>query len=152
MFNLFKKDDSGLKKPQKVDVSVKLDRSIVQLTTWQMLQIFFINKLILGKNGAEEYAKIIQENREKKHSHHTTEEHEPKDVPVYNIALILDGKVVEVLRAEERLADILLAKPDFVLFNSAETMVKIDGEYREGRFYDKSGKELTRDTTTTEAI
>jgi uncharacterized protein YacL len=151
MLSLFKKDKDGLKKPQKLDMSVKIDSNVVELTTWQMLQVFFIKKLILGKSGAEEYFKLVEENKEKKkHNHHEPEDQ--KTIPVYNIAVILDGKVVEVIRAQEKLADIFLAKPDYVLFNSAETLVKIDGEYREGKFYDESGKELTRDTATTEAV
>lgn len=58
----------------------------------------------------------------------------PETVQVYFLALVLDGKVVEVMRASEKLADILVSKPDFVVFspslqNVQAGMLYVDGEF-----------------------
>jgi hypothetical protein len=117
-----------------------------------MLQLFFINKLILGKNGAEEYANVLERNAKKRHQEHQASDpltnREPENIKAYNLAIVLDGEVMDVIRAQENLADILLASPTFVVFNSSETNVKVGGTYKGGKFYDESGQELTKDSTT----
>lgn len=153
-----------VKKPEKAKAELTWKPDFIQLTTLQMLQIFFIKKLILGKDGVEEYAKIVADNIKKGkfdgHSNHSKEHLEktghhaiPDEdvIPVYQIAVVLDGEVVEVIRAQEKLADIFLASPKFVAFSSEDTDVEIGGHYVKERFYGKDGKELTRDSTTTEA-
>ena len=161
--SIFKNKD-GLKKPAKVKEEVTWKQGFVQLTTLQMLKIFFIKKLILGKDGVEEYARVVSENIKSgkfdSHSNHSkshlekTGHHAIPDeevIKVYQIAVVLDDEVVEVLRAQEKLADILLSSPKFISFSSEETDVEIGGHYVKERFYSKDGKELTRDSSNTEA-
>lgn len=161
--NIFK-DKDGLKKPVKLKEEVNWKQGFVQLTTLQMLKIFFIKKLILGKDGVEEYARVVSENIKSgkfdSHSNHSKSHLEktghhaiPEEdiIKVYQIAVVLDGEVVEVLRAQEKLADIILSSPKFVLFSSEETDVEIGGTYAKERFYSKDGKQLTRDSTNSEA-
>lgn len=161
--NIFKNKD-GLKKPVKLNEEVNWKPDFIQLTTLQMLQIFFIKKLILGKDGVEEYAKIVSENIKsgkfdahashgkphlEKTGHHAIPDEDV--IKVYQIAVVLDNEVVEVLRAQEKLADILLSSPKFVSFSSEETDVEIGGSYVKERFYSKDGRQLTKDSSNTEA-
>lgn len=160
----FFKNKDGLKKPEKVKAELTWNPNFIQLTTIQMLQLFFIKKLILGKNGAEEYAKVVAKNIEsgkagahsghsKKHLEETGHHAIPDDdvIKVYQIAVLLDDEVVEVIRAQEKLADIMLSNPKFVLFSSEDTDVEVGGHYKGERFYSKDGRKLTKDSTTTEA-
>lgn len=61
----------------------------------------------------------------------------PKDVPIYTLAVVLDGQVYEVLRAQSVLADIFLSKPDFVLVDDVTGKAKIGMEYKDGKFREK---------------
>ncbi len=61
----------------------------------------------------------------------------PTGVPIYTIAVILDGKVYEVLRAQEKLADIFLSNPTFILVDEQTNQAKIGMEYKDGKFTEK---------------
>ena len=61
----------------------------------------------------------------------------PKDVPIYTLAVILDGQVYEVLRAQSKLADIFLSSPTFVLVEESTGQAKIGMEYKDGKFTEK---------------
>jgi hypothetical protein len=57
----------------------------------------------------------------------------PKE-QVNHIAIVLDGKVQEILRAQNRLAALLLSEPEFVNFDPAEMKVELDYLYVDGKF------------------
>lgn len=57
----------------------------------------------------------------------------PKE-QVNHIAIVLDGKVQEILRAQNRLAALLLSEPEFVNFDPAKTKVELDYLYSDGKF------------------
>lgn len=49
----------------------------------------------------------------------------PENISINHIAIILDGRVEEVIRCENRLAALLLSNPKFVEFDPDEILVKI---------------------------
>lgn len=57
----------------------------------------------------------------------------PKE-QVNHIAIVLDGKVQEILRAQNRLAALLLSEPEFINFDPATTKVELDYLYSDGKF------------------
>lgn len=67
------------------------------------------------------------------HAHHDTNL-EPKNVVVHTIALIIDGQVYDVLRAQDSLADLLLAQPTFVLVTEETSSAKVNYQYVDGKF------------------
>ena len=74
------------------------------------------------------------------HNHENGHNHggnPPEGVPIYTIAVILDGEVYEVLRAQEKLADIFLATPTFVLDEEQTGQARIGMEYKDGQFREK---------------
>lgn len=127
--NIFKKTKSS--KPVKPKVRPVYDPNYVQLTTSQVLRLWIIDKFILGKSGAEEYAKLVEKSG-KQHSAHNNPTPENKEV--FYLAIVIDGEVFEVMRAEKNLADILLSNPEFVLFDPVKDSVKIGMDYKNNEF------------------
>ncbi len=82
----------------------------------------------------------VQHDHAEGHSHDaeaTAHDHgtpPPADVPIYTIAVLLDGQVYEVLRAQEKLGDIFLANPEFVLVDEETGQAKIGMDYIDGKF------------------
>lgn len=68
------------------------------------------------------------------HDHGTTP---PEGIPIYTIAVLLDDEVYEVLRAQEKLADIFLANPKFILVDEETGQAKIGMDYKDGKFTEK---------------
>lgn len=64
----------------------------------------------------------------------------PKE-QVNHIAIILDGRVQEILRAQNRLAALLLSEPEFVNFDPKETEVGIEYLYVDGKFIKEENQE-----------
>lgn len=60
---------------------------------------------------------------------------------VNHIAIILDGKVQEVLRAQNRLAALLLSEPEFVNFDPKKTKVELEYLYVDGKFIKEENQE-----------
>jgi hypothetical protein len=63
----------------------------------------------------------------------------PPEAPVgqeiNHLAIVLDGRVEEVLRAQNRMAALLLSEPIFVEFDPTVTEVRVGiTEYRDGRY------------------
>lgn len=58
----------------------------------------------------------------------------PENIEIYTVAVILDGKVWEVLRAQDRLADMFLANPTFVLVTEETGAAKIGMKYEDEEF------------------
>lgn len=133
--NKFKDD---IKKPEKATINPKWDANYVQLTTLQVIKLFFINKLILGQNGAKELHEINERAMEKKRLQDPHYNPEPAKVEVYHLAVVLDGEVIDVIRASQKMADYLLLKPEFILFSPSDNQVKIKDRYEEGRFVSRN--------------
>lgn len=52
---------------------------------------------------------------------------------ISHLAIIVDGEVVDVMRAQARLTSILLAKPEFVRFDPQATQVRAGDKYEDGK-------------------
>lgn len=64
----------------------------------------------------------------------------PKE-QVNHIAIVLDGKVQEILRAQNRLAALLLSEPEFINFDPEKTKVELDYTYLDGEFIKEETEE-----------
>ncbi len=51
------------------------------------------------------------------------------------LAIVMDGEVQEIMRAENRLAALLLSEPKFVEFDPDDMAVDIGWTYVDGKFY-----------------
>lgn len=62
----------------------------------------------------------------------------PPGISINHIAIILDGRVEDVIRCQNRLAALLLSEPKFVDFNPEETSITVGlTEYGDGKFTTK---------------
>lgn len=59
----------------------------------------------------------------------------PADREVNTVAIILDGQVQEVIRAENRMTALLLSNPEFVVVNDVTPTPTIGWEYSNGEFF-----------------
>ena len=57
----------------------------------------------------------------------------PRSIHVYHIAVVLDGEVQEVIRADSKIAALFLSSPEFVEFNPREETVTIGTKYVDGK-------------------
>jgi hypothetical protein len=101
------------KKPSGAKIYTEKKADYIQLTTLQILK-----KLVIDKFWKQQELYINEP---------------PKDIDVHHIAVILDGKVYEILRAQDKLADMFLAQPTFVKFEP-EDGVHIGLLYADGEF------------------
>jgi hypothetical protein len=138
----------GLKKPKKADIKPQASGKYIELSTLDLIKKVIIDKLLLGKNGAEAYHKLQVDYAEKEAKRDPRNNFEPQQIKAYSLAVILDGKVIEILRAQEKLADILLARPEFIIFSPTESKVEIGDIYEEGQFYKNQQGEPSQDTAT----
>lgn len=90
----------------------------------------------LFKKNATGHAQNQQHNHEHEHA-------EPESITIHTIAVVIDGEVYEVLRAQDKLADILLAQPTFVLVTEDTSVAKIKYQYKDGKFTDVEGSTTT---------
>jgi hypothetical protein len=58
----------------------------------------------------------------------------PKGAKINYLAIILDGEVQEIMRAQNRLTALLLSEPKFVEFDPEETQPEIGWLYDEEKF------------------
>lgn len=78
--------------------------------------------------------------KDQDHSHQNGHNHspaEPTNIPIYTIAIVLDGEVHEVLRAQDKLADLLLANSVLILVEESTGEARIGMEYVNGKFREK---------------
>lgn len=59
----------------------------------------------------------------------------PADVTINTIAVVLDGQVQEVIRAENRMTALLLSSPEFVVVDGISPTPTIGWEYSNGEFF-----------------
>lgn len=96
----------------------KHEDGILYLNTWDLVKRFFAKKQVPEKISLDE-------------SNGT----QPKKIPdVNHIAVIIDNEVQEIIRAQNRLAAILLSEPTFVEFNPHEVRPEIGWNYEGGEF------------------
>jgi hypothetical protein len=70
---------------------------------------YFKHKLVHEKKRGEKKSPEKQPHEDHQHSNNP-----PKDSEIFTIAVVLDGVVQEVLRAEGRLAALLLSEPQLI--------------------------------------
>ena len=58
----------------------------------------------------------------------------PPKSQINHLAIILDGEVQEIMRAQNRLAALLLSEPQFIEFNPEEVRPDIGWTYIDGKF------------------
>jgi hypothetical protein len=136
--NKFKDD---IRKPEKAVVNPKWDANYVQLTTLQVLKLFFIDKLILRKDGAERVHELYEKTQEKLKMQDPNYNPAPPEISVYTMAMVIGDEVVDVMRVNEQLADYLLLRPEFVIFSPSETPVKPKDKYIDGKFITRNEDE-----------
>ncbi len=137
---LFKKENDGTEPKYGAEPTILPYESrhyVVPLRT--SLKIWLVDKLILGKDGIDNLIKKQQEYSDKKNEEHKKEHenHAPEGTNVNYIAVVLDDKIVEVLRANDKLGDILLSNPVFVPFSPQEDNVRVGHLYVDGKFITK---------------
>lgn len=134
---LFKKENDGT--APKYDAEPKIlsyDSGHYVMPLRTIIKVWLVNKLILGQGGEEvliEKQKEFEEKRRKQHDE-SHANHAPEGTTVNHIAVLLDGKVVEVIRANDNLADILLSEPQFVKFSVETDNVRVGHVYLNDRF------------------
>lgn len=100
-----------------------------QMTTWQLIRAFIISKLPVRKEKVSDN-KIFPQPKIPEES-------------VNYIAIVLDGVVEDVMRAQNRLAALLLSNPDFVEFDPKTDRPQIgQTRYVDGKFETISNKEM----------
>lgn len=77
------------------------------VTTWELFRRYLASKLPRPKESAVDYNMNILNSA-------------PKDIQVNHVAIVLNGQVEEILRAQNRLAALLLSNPTFVSFDPKE--------------------------------
>ena len=66
----------------------------------------------------------------------------PSGAVINSIAVVLDGKVEEVIRAENRLAALFLSEPKFIEFNPEEKQVQLGWTYVDDEFFNEFGEKV----------
>ena len=86
------------------------------ITTWELFRRYLMSKIPRPKESVADYnANLLNA--------------APANLQINHIAIVIDGKVEEVMRAQNRLAAILLSNPTFVEFDPKE-VYPIIGETR----------------------
>lgn len=102
----------------------KLPKPHNYVTTWELFRRYLASKLPKPKESAVDYNRNLLNAA-------------PPDVQINHIAIVLDGRVEEILRAQNRLTALLLSNPTFVEFDPKVIYPKIGyTEYRDGEFAD----------------
>lgn len=91
---------------------------IVYLNTWDLIKRFFAKRKKVEKQSLENGFDV-----------------QPKTIPnVNHMAVVIDNEVQEILRAQNRLAALLLSNPEFIEFDPKEVHPKIGWNYVDGEF------------------
>lgn len=94
------------------------------ISTWQLFRRYLASKIPGQKQSAVDYNSSLLNSM-------------PKDIQINHIAIVLDGRVEEIIRAQNRLSALLLSNPKFVSFDPSEVYPKIGiTEYRDDEFVD----------------
>lgn len=109
-------------RPEKKLV-VKLDGDVKKISTLDLFKIYFLNKLERKRAGKKSAVSSegLKPNLDRMQD-------------ISSLAIVVDGEVVDVMRAQPKLTSILLANPVFVKFDPLETRVKLGDKYEDGAF------------------
>jgi hypothetical protein len=66
----------------------------------------------------------------------------PNGAVINSIAVVLDGRVEEVIRAENRLAALFLSEPKFIEFDPQKTPVQLGWTYLDDSFFNDFGEKV----------
>ena len=66
----------------------------------------------------------------------------PTGAVINHIAVVLDGKIEEIIRAENRLAALFLSNPDFIEFDPQKINPQLGWTYLEDKFFNDFGEEV----------
>lgn len=55
-------------------------------------------------------------------------------IEINHIAIVIDGEVQDVIRAQNKMAAMILSDPEFVFFDPKDTKIKIGFKYKDGKF------------------
>ena len=124
----------GLKKPERVKVKPSYDPDYIQLSTLQILKILVLDKMLGKKDLAKDYSDWVAEQEKIRHESNPNHNPEPTTIEVFHLAVVLDNEVYDVVRTQKEFADILLARPEFVLFSPSEKTVLAGMNYKNGEF------------------
>lgn len=91
------------------------------MTTWELFRRYLASKIPQPKQSVSDYnASLIN--------------FAPPELQINYIALVIDGKVEDVIRAQNKLAAMLLSNPTFVEFDPQEVYPVIgQTEYVDGK-------------------
>jgi hypothetical protein len=92
----------------------------------------FFKKLKNSFSGNHQHSGHSHDN----HSHNHDSPVKLENGSVHTIAIVLDDQVYDILRAQDSLAEILLAQPTFVLVTNETSVAKIKSKYVDGKFVD----------------
>jgi len=102
---------------------IVLDRNpdLIEMTLRQFFKIALVERIIFKqqKKYKIEQGKVVQF----------------EDPKVYKLAIVLEDHVHDVLRVNERLADILLSQPKFVEFTDSDHVHPGRTDYVDGQFF-----------------
>jgi hypothetical protein len=100
---------------------IKMPKPHNQLTTMDLVRQYLMSRIPQPKVPASQPIQAPQET--------------PSGISINHIAIILDGRVEDVIRCQNRLAALLLSDPEFVEFNPEEVRPKAGiTEYLGGEF------------------
>lgn len=107
----------------------KHENGILKLTTWDLIKRPFVKENPFSKknpisgNGAPP---------------------PPPSENINHLAVILDGEVQEILRAENRLAALFLSQPEFIEFDpDSDNVAKLNSRYIDGKFIEPESPEAS---------
>lgn len=91
------------------------------LTTRQLIRLWLEKKVgVVNKQPSQ-------------HSHNDAPP-APSHGNINTIAIVLDGEVQEVIRAENRMTALMLSGPEFILVNKTDKQPRIGWKYENGEF------------------
>lgn len=114
---MFKKKENATKKDHLV---IGKNPDLIEMTLLQFFKIMLVEKFLLKKqtNYTMNAGRLVEIQPPKTH----------------NVAIILDGKVADVLVVNPKMADLLLANPKFEEVTDADHVHPGRTEYVEGKF------------------
>jgi hypothetical protein len=124
----------GLKKPDRIKVKPTYDPDYIQLSTLQVLKILVIDKMLGKKDLAKDYSDWVANQHKIAQQSDPAHNPEPTTIEVFHLAVVLDGEVYDIIRTQKEFADVLLARPEFVLFSPSEKPVLSGMQYKDGEF------------------
>lgn len=101
------------------------ENNMIYLSTWDIIKGFF-NK----KDKVKEKINVESNIAPPK----------PSGASINHIAVVMDGSVEEIIRAENRLAALFLSEPQFVEFDPEVVRPHIGWKYVDGKFINEIGE------------